>query len=125
MKFVEFFEHRAGQRKEAVMRQLTKKEFITHFELKDMSKELVEKEWDRRSALDEYTKSTDHKCGLLTMSALVHHQFIGFEEFSKGWRLEQGMDMKATKDGMDKMLKEGALSDGSVNCMRQDKMNEL
>ena len=125
MKYIEFYEHRAGQRREAVMRQLTKKQFITHFEQKGMSKEWSEKEWDRRLASDDYAKSTDPECGLLTMSAMVHHQFIGFEEFSKGRRLEQGQDMKATKDGMDKMLKQGALTEGAVDCQSADKMRAL
>ena len=85
------------------MRQLTNMELITHFEMKGMTRDWSEREWDRRLALDDYEKYTDAECGLLTMSAVVHHQCISFEEFSKGRRLDQGRDMKATKDGMDKM----------------------
>ena len=39
MRYIEFFEHRNGQRNEAVMRYLTKKQFVTHFEMKGMTQE--------------------------------------------------------------------------------------
>ena len=125
LKYVEFFEHRAGQRKESVIRWLTRKQFCAHFVEKGMAQEWSDKEWERRLQCDDYAKSSDAECGLLTMSALVYHQMIGFEEFSKGRRLEQGLDAKAGKDAVDTMLKEGALTEGSVNCVSADKMKDL
>ena len=59
------------------------------------------------------------------MSAMVHNQHIGFEEYSRGQRLEQGKDGKAGKKAMDEYLQNGAMTEGTQNMMTPDKLNSF
>ena len=86
------------------------------------NEEWGEKEWQRRLADDSYVKSTDQETGLLCMAAMVHNQFIGFSEYSRGRRLEQGRDGKASKKEMDSFLQNGAMTEGAANMMTHDKL---
>ena len=85
--FIEFIEHRSGQRNEVAARMLTKKEFVTLYEAKGMTAAWGDTEWNRRCCDETYKKGVDPECGLMTMQATVYVQNINFEEYSKGRRI--------------------------------------